>query len=201
MKKLIIVIFTVILLISVTTISANALFEPSTDYSKLMISAAVKGDIEAGIAAAESRNEKIITLGLSKYCQIINFDDFYLLAKIITKEYGSSWLLFDNKMIVGEILLNRAYGPEFGNTIYECVYEPGQYANVNTDYFKELLPFEDCCLASLKLLNGERVLNDPTAVFQSGQKLGSETIIQLIDPTGYYNPTYIGRSYYPELYK
>ena len=154
MKKLIIIIFTVILLISVTTISANALFEPSTDYSKLMISAAVKGDIEAGIAAARSRNEKIITLGLSKYCHVINFEDFYLLAKIITKEYGSSWL-----------------------------------------------PFEDCCLISLKLLNGERILNDPTAVFQSGQELGSEIIIELIDPTGYYSPTYIGRSYYPELYE
>ena len=201
MKKLITIILTVILLISVTNICASASFEPNINYAQLMIDAAMKGDIEAGIAAATSRDEKIFALGLSNYYCVITFEDFYLLAKIITKEYGSTWLPFDSKMIVGEVLLNRVYGPEFGDTIEECAYAPGQYSNINGSAFKRLLPYEDCCLAALKLLSGERVLNDPTAVFQSGSSQGSKTIMKLIDPTGYYGPTYIGRSNYPELYK
>lgn len=203
MKKLITIVLTVILLISVTTICASASFEPDVNYAQLMIDAAVKGDIEAGIAAANSRSEKIFALGLSNYYRVVTFEDFYLVAKIITAEYGSNWLPVDDMMIVGEVLFNRVASPEFPNTFAECIYQtnPIQYYSKYNKYFQNLLPREKCCIAAFRLFNGERPLNDPSAVFQSKRVIGSETIIKLIDPTGYYTPTYIGRSNYPELYK
>lgn len=203
MKKFIAILLTVILLISVTTICASASFEPNVNYAQLMIDAAMKGDIEAGTAAANSRSEKIFTLGLSNYYTVFTFENFNLVAKIIMSEYGSKWLPIDDKMRVGEVLFNRVASPEFPNTFAECIYQtnPIQYYSRYNKYFQNLLPSEDCCIAALRLFSGERLLNDPSAVFQSKRVIGSETIMKLIDPTGYYTPTYIGRSNYPELYK
>lgn len=203
MKKLITIILTVILLVSVTGICASASFEPNINYMEIIIEAAVDGDMEAGIAAANSRNEKILTLGLSKEYPVFSFEDFNLVAKIITAEYGSNWLPIDDMMIVGEVLFNRVASSEFPNTFAECIYQtnPIQYYSKYNKYFQRLLPREKCCLAAARLFNGERLLDDPSAVFQSKRVIGSETIIKLIDPTGYYTPTYIGRSNYPELYK
>ena len=202
MKKFIAILLAVILLISVTTICASASFEPDTNYAQLMIDAAVKGDTEAGIAAATSRNEKIFALGLSNYC-VITFEDFYLVAKIIMAEYGSNWLPIEDKMRVGEVLFNRVASSEFPNTFAECVYQtdPVQYYTKDNRYFKSIIPSEDCCIASFRLFNGERLLNNPAAVFQSKRKIGSKTLATLIDPTEYYSPTYIGQSNYPELYE
>ena len=90
-----------------------------------MLHAAEVGDIEAGRAAAICRNEQIdIELtGETK----LDFDELFLLAKIICAEAGSPQLSDDWRMCVGEVVLNRVASPEFPDSIHDVVYEPGQY--------------------------------------------------------------------------
>lgn len=171
-------------------------FSLETNYMAKMIDCCVTGDIEMGREAEASRNLKINATGSNDHC--IAFDDLYLLSKVITSEAGCSWLPMDWKMAVGEVLLNRVDSPEYPDTIYECVYQKGQYSGVNSSKFQNMTPFEDCVEAAVRLMSGERVLNEPSAVFQSNGRQGSGVCLELYDePMGY---TYICYSSHPELY-
>lgn len=85
------------------------------------------------------------------------------------------------------MVINRADSPEFPDTIKEVIHAEGQYANANTDYFKNLTPFEPCVEAAARLLSGERVLNEPSVVFQSGGVQGSGVYLELY--SSYYGYT------------
>lgn len=103
--------------------------------------------------------------------------------------------------VVAEKARNKkidADSPEFPDTIKEVIHAEGQYANANTDYFKNLTPFEPCVEAAARLLSGERVLNEPSVVFQSGGVQGSGVYLELY--SSYYGYTYLCYSSYPELY-
>lgn len=172
-------------------------FSLNTDYLILMKKYCVNGDIAKGKDAESKRNLKIDTLGFN-YTKI-NFNDLYLLSKIITAEAGSHWLSMDWKMMVGEVLLNRVSSPEFPNTIEECVYQKGQYYSRSNRYFANLLPYKDCVDAAARLLSGERIINDGSVVFQANFRQGSGTYLRLYDKRlGY---TYLCYSNYPELYE
>lgn len=170
-------------------------FALNTNYLRIMIECCLSGDMVGGQMAETKRNTKIDTLGMSQ--EKISVDDLYLLAKLITAEAGSSWLPMEWKMKVGEVVLNRMASPEFPDSMEEVIYQSGQYANVNTSYFEQLVPFRTCLEAAARLLSGERVLNDPTVVFQSGTKQG-EVHSQHYDSI--YGYTYFCRSNHPELY-
>ena len=126
------------------------------------------------------------------------FEDLLELSKILTDECGDERLPFEWKLAVGEVVINRADSPEFPDTIKEVIHAEGQYANANTDYFKNLTPFESCVEAAARLLSGERVLNEPSVVFQSGGVQGSGVYLELY--SSYYGYTYLCYSSYPELY-
>lgn len=79
----------------------------------------------------------------------------------------------------------------------QTIEEPEE-ENANTDYFKNLTPFEPCVEAAARLLSGERVLNEPSVVFQSGGVQGSGVYLELY--SSYYGYTYLCYSSYPELY-
>lgn len=171
-------------------------FSLGVDYSTQMKQCCVSGNVAAGREAETKRNRKIKALGLS-YAEI-SFDDLYELSKIITAEAGSSWLPLEWKMMVGEVVLNRAASVEFPNTIYEVIHQRGQYSSANTSYFSNLKPFDDCVTAAMRLLSGERLINDGSVVFQSGERQGSGTYLELYD--SYYGYTYLCYSNHPELY-
>ena len=171
-------------------------FDPGTDYGELMIEAAASGDGEAGLEAAAARNEKIDFFGLDE--EKISYEDLALLAKVIHTEAGSAWLSMEWKMAVGEVLLNRVASPEFPDTLAGCAFQPGQYTAADEDWFEVLLPFRDCVEAAFRLLSGERVLNDPTVVFQSGGKQGSGVALELEDSI--YGSVYFCYTSHPELY-
>lgn len=172
-------------------------FSDYVNYLDRMKQACLSVDVEAGRAAAASRNAKIQCLGLDSVQ--VSFDDLLELSKIITAECGSSWLPYDWKLAVGEVVLNRVNSPEFPDTVYDVVHAKGQYARANTQYFSDLIPFPDCVDAAADLLMGERVLNDPSVVFQSSKKQGSGVFLELYD--SYYGSTYLCHSSYPELYE
>jgi len=167
------------------------------DYMEEMVCAAVVGDYEAGEAAAEARNEKIERYG-SEYPEI-EFEDLYLLSKIMYAEAGTCWLSDEWKMCVGEVVLNRVASPEFPNTIREVLEQPGQYYGTGCSYFEKMQPSETCVRLALSLLEGERVLNDPSVLFQANFKQAGGVHTKLYDPQlGY---SYFCYSIRPYLYE
>jgi len=161
-------------------------FSVDVDYSSQMISAAVAGDYEAGMAAQETRDQKIAALELDE--ESYTFDDLMLLSKIIYAEAGSEWLSDEWKMCVGEVVLNRVASPEFPNTIKEVLEQPGQYYGANSRYFNSLLPNERCVVCAMRLLNGERLL-EPAVVFQANFQQGGGTHTAVYDK-------YLGWTYF-----
>ena len=82
--------------------------------------------------------------------------------------------------------------------------------NVTKVFFEDLLELSKiitaecgdkrlpCVEAAARLLSGERVLNEPSVVFQSGGVQGSGVYLELY--SSYYGYTYLCYSSYPELY-
>lgn len=171
--------------------------EYKTDYAAVMQECALYGDVETGRDAARRRDEKIDALGLD-YPKVA-FDELYLLSKIITAEAGSAWLPREWKLSVGEVVLNRVASPEFPDTVEEVLLQPGQYYGANSHYFKRLLPFDDGVEAAWALLNGERVLCDPSIVFQANFPQGSGTAVKYYDKL--LGSTYFCYSAKPWLYE
>ena len=176
--------------------AAEATFDPDVDYSLLMIHAAMRGDFEAGRSAEQTRLEKIKGMGLYDEA-VFSFDDLMLLAKIIQAEAGSSWLSDEWKMRVGEVVLNRVASPEFPDSIHDVIFQRGQYAGVNSNWFRNLLPSERSAHAALRVLRGERLMV-PSVVFQANFTQGSGTHLALhCRILGW---TFFGYSSRPELY-
>lgn len=169
------------------------------NYMEDMIAACVSGDLEYGRAAAESRNEKIDRLGLD--VPYVDFDELHLLSRVIWFEAGSSWLPQDWRIKVGEVLLNRVASPEFPNTLAECVYQkPVQYQKAFSDEFNSMTCVSESSVrAAAYLLNGGRLINNGSVVFQSSRKLGGGVHEALYDKT--LGTTYLCYSSYPELYE
>ena len=165
------------------------------DYMTVMQEMCLSGNIEAGEEAEHKRNVKIDTLGLPE--AKVSFMDLFLLSKIITLEAGSDWLPFEWKLAVGEVLLNRVNSPEFPNTLAECIYAPGQYASIGGNAFENALPNYDSVIAAKRLLNGERVLNNGSVVFQANIALGDVFLMLHDDLLG---NTYFCTSNHPEYY-
>ena len=103
-----------------------------------------------------------------------------LLAKVIYAEAGSEFLSDEWKMCVGEVVLNRVASPEFPNTIYDVVYQQGQYQGARSGYIASLTPSERCIDIAKRLLNGERIM-EPSVVFQANFKQGSGVYKALYD--------------------
>jgi len=178
------------------SVRANAAEVQETNYMATMIAAATVGDADCGHQAEELRNAKIAAQGLGNVA--VSWDELYLLGKIIYAEAGSNWLSDEWKMCVGEVVLNRVASPEFPDTLPEVIYQPGQYYGRQSRYFESLRPDTRAVLAAKRLLDGERVLNDPSVVFQANFKQGSGTCVSLYDKQ-------LGRTYFcytsrPELY-
>ena len=171
-------------------------FDLERNYLDDMVSCCISSDAALGMALSKERNAKISVLGLAE--SRIDFDDLYLLATVIYSEAGSDWLSMEWKMMIGEVLLNRVASPEFPDSVRACAYQEGQYYGSSAGRFQHLVPNEASARAAARLLSGERVLNDPSVVFQSNHPLGSETVVKLYDSIlGY---TYLCRSNYPGLY-
>ena len=166
-----------------------------TDFMRVMQEYCLSGNTEYGEEIEQLRNQKIDALCLTE--PKISFWDLFLVSKLIASEAGASWLPMEWKMATGEVLINRVESPEFPDTIADCIYAPGQYANVSTGRFQSILPDYDCVIAATKLLYGDRVLNDSSVVFQSNFHQGEVYAVLHDDLLG---DTYFCRSNHPELY-
>ena len=181
---------------ALSAVPAGAAYRLEEDYCAAMAEAVMAGDYAAGAAAAAARAEKITALGLA-YPQL-DFEELWLLSKIIYAEAGSVWLPMEWKMAVGEVVLNRMASPEFPDTMREVLEQPGQYYGKGSRYFDAIKPSAECVEAARRLLEGERVLSEPGVVFQSNYRLGSGVYLELKDR--YLGSTYLCWSSRPELY-
>ena len=177
-------------------VQTRADYSPEVDYMERMLDAAVRGDTESGQSAQLCRDEKIDADGLDY--PHVQFDELLLLSKIIEAEAGSEWLSDEWKMAVGEVVLNRIASPEFPDTMAEVVCQPGQYYGKNSRYFNSLLPSRRSAEAAARLLSGERVLGEPSVVFQANFVLGGGVFLRLDDKQ--LGSTYLCYSSHRELY-
>ena len=154
-------------------------FSLHKDYMAEMMKCCLNGDMSGGRDAAAKRNRKIIILGMSypKW----GFDDMFLLAKVIENEAGSSWLSQTWKMAVGEVVLNRVSSSKYPNTIYDVVYQSGQYAGVRSNRFANMLPSTGSASAAMSLVNGNRVFGDTSVLYQANFPQGYGTALRLYD--------------------
>ncbi len=144
--------------------------EPEPDYLELMIQAAANGDVEAGRQAEALRAESLARTGSQE--TPVSFDELYLLAKFIYYEAGSWRLSPEQRLCVGEVVLNRVASPEYPGTIADVIYQPGQYEGVTAEEFENnIVPSRDCVKVAMRLLLGERML-EPCVVYQGGSPEG-----------------------------
>ena len=138
-------------------------------YLDEMVSAAVDGRVEDGRKAGDNR-DAIIEMNGSDSLRI-SFDELYLLSRLIYAEAGSDWLTDEFRMCIGEVVMNRVASPEFPDTLYDVIYQKGQYAAAASPGFDTLVPPSNCVDIALRLLQGERCMVQ-SVVFCSGNIQG-----------------------------
>ncbi|MBR5095207.1 MAG: cell wall hydrolase [Oscillospiraceae bacterium] len=189
MKK-ICLILTVLAMWGCLSTFAKAEEPPEPDWLALMTEAAVAGDREAGIEAAAGWNADESRTSL-------DWDQLFLLAKLINWEAGSDWLPDELRLSVGEVVLNRVASPEFPDTLEAVVYQDSQFSGVDCPAFRDYyIPSRPCVEAALRLLLGERMLR-PTVVFTGHQPQGK---IHSMFMDLHFGRIYFCESHYPELY-
>lgn len=136
-EKLLLLIATITILL-ITTAAAPT---PERNYAEEIIAAVAVGDIDTARGLNNLRNAKIDDnpdCGYSK----IDTDELWLISKIVHQEAGSDWLTDAHQQAVASVVLNRKNSPEFPDTVYEVVNQPGQYSGAGGSYFDSLIPSE-----------------------------------------------------------
>lgn len=139
------------------------------DYGLLMAKAIANGDYGQAMLYEDMKYQKDERLGIKDN---LNYDDLFLLSKIVDAEAGSSWLTEEHRLLVASVVLNRVNSPEFPNTIYEVIYQEGQYAPIGKKWFSELIPSSDSVMAAYTIL-AEGSIAPPDVVYQANFQQGS----------------------------
>lgn len=185
-----------ILIAGMLTVSAQAA-EANTDYMKEMTMACIAGDMEAGLAAQERRDEKIEGFGLTY--PSVDFETLYYVSKLTEAECGAPYISDYQQKLTAQVLLNRLNSPEFPDTVTECLYQTGQYYPEGDSYFQSVQPSERVVRNVLALLEGERVAPEDV-VFQANFSQGSGTYRKIYVPF-LDNYSYFCHSIRPEIYE
>lgn len=124
----------------------------------------------------------------------VSYDDAFQLAKIMQAESGSNWPDWAC-MAIGEVVLNRVASPEFPDNIEHVLNQinPIQYEPVFYSTWETMLPQERFVKLALRLLQGERVLEDNSIVYQSLYSNLGDVIVSYRD-TELGTTTYFSRS-------
>jgi len=111
------------------------------------------------------------------YEQMYDADVFWL-ARIIQAESGDNWS-DEDCMKIGEVALNRVASPDFPNTVKEVALQDGQYEPFF--HYEFWIPDPIYIWYAARLMNGERVLNDPDVVWQALFVQGNEVVDVIYD--------------------
>lgn len=106
-------------------------------------------------------------------------DDLDLFARLLTAEAGSTWIPDEVQLYVGSVVLNRMAHDLFPDTLYDVIYQEGQYsptwngAIYNTP--------DERTIANAKKLLEEGSILPANVVFQATFKLGSGVYYEYYD--------------------
>ena len=172
---------------------------PAPNYLSIMEDAALTGDLEAGHLAEYARNRQIDAEGSSE--KKIAFDDLFLLARLIYIEAGDMRCSDEQRMCVGEVVMNRVASPEYPDSLEAVIYQADQYPGAATAAFQEsVLPNRVSAQAAMRLLLGERIM-EPQVVVQTHQEPRGEVYASFCNRHGFlYVYTYFCASPNLELY-
>lgn len=148
--------------------------EIKIDYMSQIIDALAVGDLATAKSINITRDGVIDSKGLT--LKKINIDDLYNISKIVQAEAGSNWITNYHQQCVANVLINRVIGPEFKDTVLDCIYSPGQYYPKGSRYFATIIPTERAITNALYVLEGNYVL-PPSVVFQANFSQGSGTFV------------------------
>ena len=104
-------------------------------------------------------------------------EDLDLLARVIYGEAGCSWCSDAEQLAVGSVVLNRVKCDLYPDTIYDVVYQKGQYACVHSSAFRGKIP-KRCYDNARFLLENGSVL-PANVVFQAQFRQGSGTYVKI----------------------
>jgi len=154
-----------------------------TDPEEALIQAVLACDHEAGL----------------KIEYEVDYNDLYDLSRIMQAEKGPCWPdMFI--MAIGEVVLNRVESPEFPDSIHEVIYQPGQYEPAEDGSLEYTHPDENTVRLAMRLLQGERVLEDPQVIFQALFPQGRGSKVEYTDEI-LGTTTYFCWTSYPEFYE
>lgn len=139
------------------------------DYLNETIENISNGEITQGRRNCELYNKQNEILGKSFR---IDFDELYLLAKIVEAEAGSEWLTDEHKQLVASVVLNRVEHWYYPDNIFDVVHQKGQYAAVGSNYFDNLIPSKNSVVNALFVLENGSIC-DENIVYQAEFKQGS----------------------------
>lgn len=98
-------------------------------------------------------------------------DDLDLLSRLMTAEMGGSWVPDEVQLYVGSVVLNRMTSDLFpGETVYDVVYQPGQYSPTWSGAINNT-PDERTIENAKRLLTDGSILPE-NVVFQASFKQG-----------------------------
>lgn len=100
-------------------------------------------------------------------------DELNLLAHLINAEAGSDWCKDEMLYYVGSVVLNRMKHKDFPNTMYDVIYQKGQYACVSNGHINKE-PTDRCWEIAEDLLVNGSVLPDKV-IFQAEFRQGRGT--------------------------
>lgn len=106
----------------------------------------------------------------------INQDDVDLLARLIYAETNT--LSYEAQSYAGSVALNRVKHKNYPDTLYEVVYQKGQYACVNDGHLENANPTDEQYKLAEDLLTNGSVLPD-SVIYQSEFTQGSGIYTQI----------------------
>lgn len=115
--------------------------------------------------------------------------DLMLLAKLIACEMGCDWISAEQKYNVGSVVMNRVADPRFPMSIYDVIWQEGQYpAATNGALFTAQPSEEVIAIARDLLLNGSRLPADVVwqAEFPQGEGVYATYRDEALGTTTYY---------------
>lgn len=127
-------------------------------------------------------------------------EDIELLAKLIWHE--SEGEIRDGKIAVGEVVLNRINSELFPDTVYDVIYQQGQFSHVKYVEYEE--PDEETYeIANDVLNNGLKVLDNPLILYFRNPMKTSGIPASEVKNWGYHEyATYFGNhAFYIHTYK
>lgn len=102
---------------------------------------------------------------------LINAEELDLLARLIRAEAGSDWCTDELQRAVGSVVLNRINDDRFPATMYEVIYQDGQYSTTWSGEINK--PYTDRTYANAKYLLENGVTIPTDVVWQANFSQGT----------------------------